>query len=82
MEFKEGREGNLKSTLEKFAKEQMEKLNQDNLQMAKFALDDLKERYGDKKLNLMTLCNTGFLACGPMGTALGVIEYAFYSGAG
>ncbi len=80
IEIKEGRIETLKNTLEKFAMAQMEKLHHDNLQMAKFAFEDLKERYGDKKLNLMTLCNTGFLACGPMGTALGVIEYAFQQG--
>jgi methylthioribose-1-phosphate isomerase len=79
-ELKEGRGAQLKKTLEKFAMDQMEKLHHDNLQMAKYAFEDLRSRYGDKKLNLMTLCNTGFLACGPMGTALGVIEYAFQQG--
>lgn len=63
-----------------FSNEQMELLERNNLAMAKFAFDELKSIYGDKKLNLMTLCNTGFLACGPMGTALGVIEYAFSQG--
>jgi methylthioribose-1-phosphate isomerase len=62
-------------TLEEFSRQQIEKLAHDNLHMAKLAASDLKERYGDKSLNLMTLCNTGALACGPMGTALGVIEY-------
>lgn len=70
----------LYAQLEKFAIEQMKKLHDDNLTMAKLAFEDLKARYGDKKLNLMTLCNTGFLACGPMGTALGVIEYAHSQG--
>jgi methylthioribose-1-phosphate isomerase len=55
--------------------EAMKKLENDNLTMAKLAEQRLKAIYGDKKLNLMTLCNTGFLACGPMGTALGVISY-------
>jgi len=53
----------------------MKKLEEDNLTMAKLAEKRLHEIYGDKKLNLMTLCNTGFLACGPMGTALGVISH-------
>jgi methylthioribose-1-phosphate isomerase len=79
-EFKEGRKDSLYNTLETFALEQMEKLHHDNMSMAKIAFKELKEKYGDKKLNLMTLCNTGFLACGPMGTALGVIEYAFSQG--
>jgi len=53
----------------------MDLLYQHNLSMAKTATTELVRRYGDKKLNIMTLCNTGYLACGPMGTALGVIEY-------
>jgi methylthioribose-1-phosphate isomerase len=53
----------------------MKKLENDNLTMAKLAEQRLKSIFGDKKLNLMTLCNTGFLACGPIGTALGVISY-------
>lgn len=58
-----------------FAKEQMIKLGNDNLSMAKTAASALEKRYGDRPLNIMTLCNTGFLACGPMGTALGVISH-------
>jgi len=61
--------------LEDFSLQQMSLLHEHNLKMAKFAAEDLKQIYGDKKLNIMTLCNTGYLACGPMGTALGVIEY-------
>lgn len=53
----------------------MKKLESDNMTMAKLAEKRLEAIYGDKKLNLMTLCNTGFLACGPMGTALGVISH-------
>lgn len=78
--FDQGQLKDLLSSLEEFALNQMEKLHNDNLNMAKLAFEDLKARYGDKKLNLMTLCNTGFLACGPMGTALGVIEYAHSQG--
>ena len=58
-----------------FAQEQMDLLHQNNLAMAKIAQDDLEKKFGDKKLRLMTLCNTGALACGPMGTALGVISH-------
>ncbi|MBY0518337.1 MAG: S-methyl-5-thioribose-1-phosphate isomerase [Bacteriovoracaceae bacterium] len=47
-----------------------------NTKMAQYALEDLTKKYGVKKLNLMTHCNTGFLACGTLGTALGVISYA------
>lgn len=46
-----------------------------NTAMAEFALQDLRRRYPNKKLRLMTHCNTGFLACGTLGTALGVISH-------
>jgi len=63
------------SALEEFSTKQIEDIHYKNLAMANFAANDLKEKFGEKKLRLMTLCNTGALACGPMGTALGVIEY-------
>jgi methylthioribose-1-phosphate isomerase len=47
-----------------------------NTQMAQFALEELNKLYGNKKLKLMTHCNTGYLACGSLGTALGVVSYA------
>lgn len=46
-----------------------------NTAMAEFALQDLVKRYPGRKLRLMTHCNTGFLACGTLGTALGVISH-------
>tara|TARA_R110000868_G_scaffold142387_3_gene359717 strand:- start:6251 stop:7306 length:1056 start_codon:yes stop_codon:yes gene_type:complete len=58
-----------------FANQEMIKLGNDNLTMAQTAAKHLSELYGDRPLRLMTLCNTGFLACGPMGTALGVISH-------
>lgn len=48
--------------------------------MAQVGLTELKSIYGNKKLNLMTHCNTGSLACGYLGTALGVITYSFHQG--
>lgn len=64
------------------AANEIEKIREDNLTMAKIALAELRKHYPNKeKLRLMTLCNTGYLACGPMGTALGVIEYAHNEGA-
>ena len=57
-----------------FAFEQVELIKINNQRMADLAADHLKNLYGDRPLNVMTLCNTGFLACGPMGTALGVIS--------
>lgn len=47
-----------------------------NTKMAATALEELTEKYGERPLTLMTHCNTGFLACGTLGTALGVISYA------
>lgn len=62
--------------LEDFALAEITALETKNLNMAKAAEKELEAMYpGKKKFNLMTLCNTGFLACGPMGTALGVISY-------
>ncbi len=79
--LKEGKQGSeLNDLVENFATEQMKKLYDDNLAMAKLAATELHSKFGDKKLRLMTLCNTGFLACGPMGTALGVIEHYHSSG--
>lgn len=51
-----------------------------NLYMAESALKELTQLYGDRKLNLMTHCNTGVLACGVLGTALGVISHAHSKG--
>lgn len=51
-------------------------LEKANFRMAELAENRLELLYpGVKNFKLMTLCNTGHLACGPMGTALGVISY-------
>lgn len=55
------------------AKSEMNNLYEKNLSMAKFAEIELQKIYGDRPLNLMTICNTGVLACGVLGTALGTI---------
>ncbi len=60
-----------------FGHAQLELIHRDNLSMANTALKDLEERLGKRKYRIMTLCNTGYLACGPMGTALGVISHLF-----
>ncbi len=52
---------------------EMNNLYEKNLKMAKFAESELQRIYGDRPLNVMTICNTGVLACGVLGTALGVI---------
>ena len=55
------------------AKKEMSNLYEKNLSMAKIAEIELQKIYGDRSLNLMTICNTGVLACGVLGTALGAI---------
>lgn len=55
------------------AKSEMNNLYEKNLSMAKFAEIELQKIYGDRPLNVMTICNTGVLACGVLGTALGAI---------
>lgn len=42
--------------------------------IANFGLEEMKNIFGKRKLNLLTHCNTGRLACGSLGTALGVIS--------
>jgi methylthioribose-1-phosphate isomerase len=64
------------SRLVAFGHEQI-RLSQDrNLAMAKLGVSELLNKLGDRRWNLMTHCNTGFLACGSLGTALGVISHA------
>lgn len=46
-----------------------------NRAMAKFAHNDLIQRLGDRRYQILTHCNTGFLACGSIGTALGVVQH-------
>ncbi len=62
------------------AHEHVEALRAKNTLMAETALAELTERYGDRPLTFMTHCNTGVLACGVMGTALGVITHAHAKG--
>jgi len=53
----------------------MNRLYEKNLSMAKIAEKELTSIYGERPLNIMTICNTGVLACGVLGTALGVIVH-------
>jgi methylthioribose-1-phosphate isomerase len=57
------------------AKSEMNNLYEKNLAMAKFAEVELEKIYGNRPLNIMTICNTGVLACGVLGTALGAITH-------
>lgn len=73
-----GESGSLKGfapLAEAYSNLQMENIAIKNQKMAEAAEKELGALFGDKKVRLMTLCNTGYLACGPMGTALGVIAH-------
>ncbi len=59
-----------------FGEAQIQASQEKNTSMAQIACEELTSRVGNKKWRLMTHCNTGFLACGSIGTALGVISHA------
>lgn len=63
-----------------FANLQMKILASSNFKMAEISLGELDRKIGKEKYNLLTICNTGYLACGPMGTALGVVAHAHEKG--
>jgi methylthioribose-1-phosphate isomerase len=63
-----------------FGDEQIHQSHIKNTKMAEIGFDELSKKFGNKKWNLMTHCNTGFLACGSLGTALGVISYSHSKG--
>jgi methylthioribose-1-phosphate isomerase len=73
------KEAPLKSIFEMlvaFGDLQIQESHQKNTRMAEIGFEELRKKLGDQKWKLMTHCNTGFLACGSLGTALGVISYA------
>lgn len=73
----EGRSStDLFNRLVEFGHQQINESEVKNTAMAKLGFEELMKRVGDRKWKLMTHCNTGFLACGSLGTALGVISYA------
>ncbi|WP_157765592.1 S-methyl-5-thioribose-1-phosphate isomerase [Halobacteriovorax marinus] len=72
-----GNSDKIEDELISFGHAQLDLIHRDNLAMANIAMKDLIERFGKRKYRIMTLCNTGYLACGPMGTALGVISHLF-----
>jgi methylthioribose-1-phosphate isomerase len=63
-----------------FGHEQIKLSQVKNMKMAELGISELKSKLGERKWNLMTHCNTGFLACGSLGTALGVISVAHSHG--
>lgn len=66
----------LYEALSDFGKLQIKESHEKNTVMAKIGVEELSKQISDRKWRLMTHCNTGFLACGSLGTALGVISYA------
>jgi methylthioribose-1-phosphate isomerase len=66
----------LHQILVNFANLQIEESQIKNTAMARIGFSELMSKFGDRKWRLMTHCNTGLLACGSLGTALGVISYA------
>jgi len=64
---------NLETDLTNFAVSETQALYDKNYSMALIAEKELESIYGSRPLNVMTICNTGILACGVLGTALGVI---------
>lgn len=70
----------LYQALVEFGKLQIKESHDKNTAMAQIGFQELLKKFGDKKWRLMTHCNTGFLACGSLGTALGVISYAHKQG--
>jgi methylthioribose-1-phosphate isomerase len=63
-----------------FGDDQIRMSQEKNTKMASIGYQQLQEKLGNRKWKLMTHCNTGFLACGSLGTALGVISYAHSRG--
>lgn len=58
-------------------KEKIKQSEASNRKMAEFAEQDLNASLGQPTYNILTHCNTGFLACGSVGTALGVVQHLF-----
>ena len=63
-----------------FGHEQIIRSQTINTEMAKIGFEELTKKFGLRPWKLMTHCNTGFLACGSIGTALGVISYSHSKG--
>lgn len=57
-----------------FGLEQIKSLETKNKMMA-LAAEEILNQFKSGPYRLMTLCNTGYLACGTLGTALGVVTY-------
>lgn len=60
--------------VKEFGDTQIQKSEIENRSMAKTAQKELDKKLGLDRYRILTHCNTGFLACGSIGTALGVIQ--------
>ncbi len=58
-----------------FGKKQFDQSEADHRNMAMIAEKELDDTLGKKEYRILTHCNTGFLACGSIGTALGVVQH-------
>ncbi len=58
----------------KIASETLEESHRINTKMGSLAVKEIQERFSGRKVRALTHCNTGTLACGSLGTALGAIE--------
>lgn len=56
-----------------FGLAEMDSAFKDNQRMGELFAEELKDIYGPTRLKVLTHCNTGTLACGTLGTALGGI---------
>lgn len=63
------------SEIVRFGFSQIELSEKNNRQMAVFAQKELEDKLGKRPYRILTHCNTGYLACGSLGTALGVIDH-------
>lgn len=61
--------------VQNFGLEQLKISQLKHIAMAEYAAENLISRNTNNKFNFITHCNTGYLACGSLGTALGVISY-------
>ena len=64
-----------------YGHEQIIKSEKNNRIMSENVFKHLRELKPQDKYNILTHCNTGFLACGSIGTALGVIQVMHESNA-
>ena len=70
-------DGDLAEMVKVFGDQQLRESENLNRSMAKHAEKELDQTLDKNKYNILTHCNTGYLACGSIGTALGVVQNLF-----